>query len=172
MIELLEKLIVKYRNKGILIDTNLLLMLLVGSVKPDMIPNFKRTRIYAKEDYYTLRKLIGCFNSVVTTPNVLTEVSNLSNSLEGKYKSQFYKIFSDTISILEERHIESRKAVSFNEFDRFGLTDSIIFHVSKGSYLLLTDDFRLSQYIQSLKFDVINFNHIRVLNWNVKSKRG
>jgi hypothetical protein len=169
MIELVEKLIVKYRNKGILIDANLLLMLLVGSVKPDMIPNFKRTRVYAKEDYDTLRKLIDFFNKVVTTPNILTEVSNLSNSLEGKYKSQFYEAFSDKISILEERHIESRKAASFKEFDRFGLTDSIIFHISRGNYLLLTDDFRLSQYIQSLKGDVINFNHIRVLNWSSKS---
>lgn len=44
-------------------------------------------------------------------------------------------------------------------------TDAIIFYVVSHKYLLLTDDFLLFQYVQSVKGDAVNFNHIRPLNW-------
>ncbi len=40
----------KYKNKGLLIDTNLLLMLFVGSVSKD-VSQFKRTEQYQASDY-------------------------------------------------------------------------------------------------------------------------
>jgi hypothetical protein len=40
----------------------------------------------------------------------------------------------------------------------------------KNRYLLLTDDFRLSQYFASAGGDAINFNHIRTASWNLVSE--
>jgi hypothetical protein len=156
-----DKLISRYKNKGILIDTNLLLVYLIGSIKPELISKFKRTKSYIKEDYQTLHNLIDYFGLVVTTPNILTEVNNLPNSLDGKYTSRFYQIFSETIMVLEEHCMSSKKAAGTSEFGKFGITDTTLFYISKSNYLLLTDDFRLSQYVQSQNGDVINFNHIR-----------
>lgn len=159
-----NQLIIKYKNKGVLIDTNLLLLFFIGSINPDFVNTFKRTRKYTKEDYDLIIKLMKYFKFIVTTPNVLTEVNSLSNSLKDKYKVKFYEIFSNTISKLNEFHMQSKEIVDKTEFRKFGLTDSIIYHVSNNKYLLLTDDFRLSQYIQSKNGDVINFNHIREFN--------
>lgn len=39
------------RTRGILIDTNLLVLLLVGAVNRDRIPKFKRTRGYTADDW-------------------------------------------------------------------------------------------------------------------------
>ena len=36
----------------------------------------------------------------------------------------------------------------------------------QGQYLVLTDDFRLSQYLPKIQVDAINFNHIRMYNWS------
>ncbi len=165
MIDVIDNLMRKYKNKGILIDTNLLILFLIGSIDPDFIPTFKRTKKYIKEDFYSILKIISYFNSIVTTPNILTEVNNLSNSLTDKYRFEFYRIFSKAIILLDEHHIISKEMVGKVEFEKFGLTDSIIYYVTSEKYLLLTDDFPLSQYVRSKNGDAINFNHIRMLNW-------
>lgn len=59
----------------------------------------------------------------------------------------------------------SRDVAQMQEFVKFGLTDTGIIHLTKGKYLVLTDDFRLSQYLQSAGVDVVNFNHIRTTYW-------
>ena len=46
-------------------------------------------------------------------------------------------------------------------FPRFGLTDTAILRAARREYLVLTDDFRLAQYLGSRNIDVINFNHLR-----------
>lgn len=69
-----------YRNHGIIIDANLLLLLFIGSVNKAFITKFKRTKAYIPEDYELLTRFLGLFSSIVTLPNILTEVGNLANS--------------------------------------------------------------------------------------------
>jgi hypothetical protein len=47
-------LIEKHRAKGVLVDTNLLVLYLVGTVNPRRIPNFKRTGDFNIDDYNLL----------------------------------------------------------------------------------------------------------------------
>lgn len=47
------------------------------------------------------------------------------------------------------------------EFGKFGLTDAGIYEVARGNYLVLTDDFKLSQHMLSRHIEAINFNHLR-----------
>ena len=76
-----EQLLVRYRSRGVLVDTNLLLLYFVGLYNPSLIPQFKRTRIFTVNDFDVLQNFIALFSKVVTTPDILTEVSNLSNQL-------------------------------------------------------------------------------------------
>jgi hypothetical protein len=165
MIAPLEKLITRYRHQGLLIDTNLLILYCIGTLNQELIATFKRTKPYVKEDYETLVHFMRYFSKIVTTPNVLTEVSNLANSLHSQVKDEFYQIFSKIITRVEENYMPSKQVSDTQELYKFGLTDSVIFYLAKGNYLLLTDDFRLSQYVESKHYDAINFNHIRMLNW-------
>lgn len=48
-------LISQYRDKGILIDTNLLLVLLVGNVQPRLVGRTARTDGYSIEDYERIK---------------------------------------------------------------------------------------------------------------------
>lgn len=155
-------LIESYRYKGILIDTNILLLWLVGSVNRQRISKFNRTQQFAAEDYDILLRLLEYFfPKIITTPNILTEVNSLANQLGEPERSQCFEKLSEVAIELKEYHIKSVVAVSVSSFTRFGLTDCGILELARDRYLVLTDDFKLARHLQSSNVDVINFNHLR-----------
>ena len=69
-----EALIEKHRGKGVFVDTNLLVLLLVGSVNPTRIANFKRTQSFTVEDFRILSRLVDWFGKpLVATLHVLSQ---------------------------------------------------------------------------------------------------
>ncbi len=50
-------------------------------------------------------------------------------------------------------------------FAKFGLTDTAIVKLVKDQFLVLTDDFPLSNYLGKQGVDVLNFNHLRFASW-------
>ncbi|MFN6528404.1 PIN domain-containing protein [Nostoc sp. ChiSLP03a] len=168
MKDVINSLIRRYHQKGILIDTNILLLYFVGTVNRERITRFNRTQQFIPEDYDLLLRIIVRFRKLVTTPNILTEVSNFVDKLVEPERSQCFEIFAQftkNVALLDEYYIKSLDAVNTEKFVKFGLTDSGILTLSKGKYLVLTDDFKLANYLPSVEVDVINFNNIRVFNW-------
>jgi len=161
----IESYIAKYRSKGILIDTNLLLLLFIGRVSTEFIQQFKRTATYTPADYQMLLRLIDQFENVVVTPNVLTEVSNLSNGLNGARLRDFYSVFKESLSILSEEFVASAAVASQPGFKIYGLADIGINPIAKSKYLVLTDDLRFADFAGRNGVDVINFNHLRRAAW-------
>lgn len=161
----ISSLFARHRQKGILIDTNILLLSFVGTVNRERISKFKRTEQFVPDDYDLLVQILNYFQKIVTTPNILTEVNSLANQLGEPERSQWFTIFADGISKLEEFYVVS-KAIATNErFMKFGLTDCGILDLAKTQYLVLTDDLRLAVYLQKEGIDTINFNNIRVYGW-------
>ncbi len=163
MSDYIQSLLVQYRNKGILIDTNLLLLYFVGSYDPQRIEKYKRTknRKYFLEDFQRLVKLISYFETIVTTPNILTEVSNLTSQLPDAY----FQVFCESMTTFEETYMPSRDVCKLHHFNHFRLTDSGIIDLAPEKHLVLTDDLELYGYLAGNGVDAVNFNHIRVLNW-------
>jgi hypothetical protein len=164
--EYINELVARYQNKGLLIDTNLLLLYFIGAFDPDRIPKFKRTMAFTVNEFWLLMTFLKVFDKLVTTPNVLTEVSNLSGQLAENLRVPFYSDFADRIPLLEEHYVPSVGASSMAHFSKIGLTDSAIVRLVKDKYLVLTDDLNLVGYLQNRSIDVINFNHIRTLAWD------
>lgn len=159
------RLLRRHRTTGVVLDTNILLLYFVGLLDPQVIPKFKRTNTFVVEDYYTLLAVLQFVSKPTTTPNILTEVSNLLGQLPDHLKSRCFALFGHGITELNERYFSSIKAAAMPECVKFGLTDAGITHLAKTQHLVITDDFRLSQYLQSAGIDVLNFNHLRPLNW-------
>jgi hypothetical protein len=160
----------KHRRSGLLLDANLLLLYQVGLFDERAIKTFPHTKRYTIEDFHLLAKLVGWFTTVVTTPNILTEVSNLSGKLGESNLLRFQEAFKGTIDVIEEKYCASQQATASPAFAKFGLTDAgIASLVSEHRFLVLTDDLRLANWLQSKGFDVLNFNHIRQHLW---SERG
>lgn len=53
---------------GLLIDTNLLLLLVVGTIDPGYVRRHKRTQRFTTRDYDELVALADLFDVLVTTP--------------------------------------------------------------------------------------------------------
>ena len=151
----------KYCNQGILIDTNLLLLLFVGQLSENFIQKFKRTDKYTKSDYQILLNFIDKFDKVVTTPNIMTEVSNLGGNMYGDKLKVFFSKFVDNLAIISEQYLESKTIANSENIDKFGLTDIGIVLVAKDNYLILTDDLKLSVFALRNNVAAVNFNHIR-----------
>ncbi len=159
----LATLISTYRSTGILVDSNLLLVYLVGLCDVSWIATFERTRAFREIDFVLLAALLPRFDKVLTTPNVLTEVSNLTNKMKGARKERFTSIFRDRIKSLDEHYVTSADACEHEYFAKCGLTDVAILAAAKNQILVLTDDFPLYGVMSHLGLSCINFNHIR--NW-------
>ena len=158
-------LIEKHRAKGVLVDTNLLVLFLVGTVNRQRITNFKRTGDFSIEDYELLARLIAWFGKLIATPHVLTQVSDLTD-LAGNELVASRKLFKKlVIEQIEETYDGSRLLVADSCFDRFGLTDAAIATVCSRGVLVLTTDLRLHLMLQERNIDALNFNHIRPLAW-------
>ncbi len=155
----------RYRQKGILVDTNVLLLYFIATTNRERVEKFKRTETFLAEDYDTLVRILNYFSKIVTTPNILTEVNSLANQLGEPERTQCFTIFAQGISILEECYLESKTIASDQHFARFGLTDCSIVNFAREQYLVLTDDLKLANHLQQQGIDTVNFNNIRVYGW-------
>jgi len=162
--EYLKELISKYQNRGILIDANLLILYLVGEFAPRQIPRLRRTKKFLEADYFTVKAFFELFPIKVTTPNILTEISNLAGDMPDGLKFDFFEILQSQFSLLHEHYIPSKEGCLNPIFLKLGLTDSIIGQLARDNYLVLTDDFPLSNTLNSIGVDAINFNHLRFLD--------
>ncbi|MGB3205870.1 MAG: PIN domain-containing protein [Crinalium sp.] len=157
MIDLIQR----YKNKGILVDTNILLLAVVGAVNRSRISKFKRTEQFTPEDYDLLIGILDNFSKVVTTPNIMTEVNSFLNQIGEPDRHKCILMLADFTNKLNEFYIESKEAAKFNNFGKLGLTDCGIINLAKDKYLVLTVDATLQNFLYSENVDVVNFNHIR-----------
>lgn len=95
-----NSLISLYRNRGVLIDTNLLVLLLVGTYDRNRVERTKRIRDrFRAEDFDILTAVLNQFETQVTTPHILTETSNLlGQALSGQVKTDVFFLLAGLVS--------------------------------------------------------------------------
>ena len=129
-----------------LIDTNAMVILLLGLMNPKLINQHKRTSIYEEQDFDDLVSLIGNIENLVVLPNVWTEVDNLLNGFTRGHKEKYIEQITNTIKFTTEKFLESKTATVSYGFHDLGLTDSLLLEYSKECELLITSDSSLSDY--------------------------
>ena len=150
------------RSSGVLVDTNLLLLDVVGSLEPDLIHRFKRTHTYSAEEYFLLQRFSGLFSLRLTTAHILAEVSNLLGQLPTRSIAEAYGALQRRYGTYSEPSLSTSQCLSDPLFQRLGLTDAgIATLASTHSPLVLTDDFPLALALEKRSVAVLNFNHIR-----------
>jgi hypothetical protein len=153
----------QYRQRGVIVDTNLLLLLLVGSVNLELILKFDRTqsRGFTVGDFTTLVDFLAQFETVVTTSHILTETCNFLFQIKGDYGRMAALAFARLVAEFRERRPESRRLVAAKSFLTFGLTDAAILDVKPGRHLVVTVDAKLVNRLCSNGVAAVNFNHLR-----------
>jgi hypothetical protein len=157
---MLTQMVSKHRTNGLLLDTNLLLLWVIGSYDRRRIENFKRTAAYTRDDFQKLGWLILQFKQLWTTPNILTEVNNLGRQLPSNEWKGFASAFSSLSLVMKEKFVPASVAVKSQRFAELGLADTVTLEIETNC-LLLSDDFKLCLYAQKNGVDAVNFNHLR-----------
>src|SRR6201986_1580889 len=136
-------LIKKHQGKGVFVDANLFVLLMVGQVNPKRIQEFKRTQSFTEDDFKLLTTLIAWFGApVITTPHVLSQVSDLTD-LSGPEGKIIRRHFKATVETIQEEYDTARSLVNHRLFERFGLGDASVAAVCERNVVVLTADLQL-----------------------------
>jgi hypothetical protein len=138
-----------------------LLLLWIGSFDRTLISRFKRTQKYSAEDFDLLVSLLKRIPSIVTTPHVLTEVSNLAGQLPENIAEEFRSELRIVFDRLNEQNFPCRNVAAETGFITLGLTDCSLTLLARQKVLVLTDDFPLYANLDAQSMPVINFTHVR-----------
>ena len=150
------------RREAVLLDSNLLLLLIVGLSNPRLIAIHKRVDRFTSADFILLQLFVGSFQRILTTPHVLTEVSNLVGSSSGKMRDTIMLQLSSVILTLEEHTPSAIELCRSKEARIFGLTDAALTRVASQA-LLLTEDGRLARHLASLGITALTLHDLRAL---------
>jgi len=124
-----ESLFARHRGKSILLDSNLLLVFLVGAFDSRLFGRFARVSDYTLEDYHLIVRLLSSFRVLVITAPTLTEVSNLANKLPERTKVDWFLSFADLLQSetqtpgIRERLLPAEQIAEMEEFSALQTLD-------------------------------------------------
>jgi hypothetical protein len=152
----------QYRGRHLLLDANLLLVLAIGMHDPIFIERHKRTKgEYRPSDFELIVDLIDFFGNTLSTPSVLTEVSNLlpQGGLPEGMKRSLLGRFAEVVRFLEERYMPSGELSTHDQFVVFGLTDIAVLEAAVArNCLIVTADARFASFLYANGIDAVSFN--------------
>jgi predicted nucleic acid-binding protein len=160
MLNQASQLISKHRDSGVYLDTNLMVVLVIGSCGVDKLKSHKRTLAYGPPEFRLLESLMSKFRRRLTTPNILTEVDNLARQFPAQEHESISLQTRRIVSTMFEVYQESGLHLGGEMHKKLGLTDAILVEQAE-RHLIITADFPLANRISTLGRDVINFNHLR-----------
>ena len=150
------------------IDTNLLLLLIVGSADRKYITSHKNlsSSKYTVADFDLLGQAISLYSDIVLVPHIMAEVSSLARQIKNPARARIQSKLAELVERVGEILVPSLDGVRRAEFDRLGLTDSVILHLcslnqTRVSFALLTADNDLALQAEMLEYEVLNFGHLR-----------
>jgi rRNA-processing protein FCF1 len=151
------------RTRGILIDTNLLVLLVVGAVNRDRIPQFKRTSGYTADDWDLLTGILEQIPRRYSIAHILAEVSALTD-LKGPELNIAREILYNAISLTEELPIASIEACESEYYRRLGLTDAAIGLAARlKGCSVVTNDSKLYLALLEDGASVLKFDDLRAM---------
>lgn len=122
---------------GYFIDSNLLVLLVIGSVDRSLVGLRKRVKEFTPDDYDRVVR-IADRGTIYVTPHTLTEASNL---VKDEKDTRFQERLRDLFELAgEEVAVPSQGVVGDSAFPRLGLTDVVLLDAISPRRPLLTTD--------------------------------
>lgn len=151
------------RDAIALVDTNLLVLLSVGTWNRDYISIHKRTSQFTPDDYDLLINILSQFKKILVTPNILSECSNLCAQTGEPARSHVLCALRALTHDRDEVYVRSSDASCHSTYVRLGLTDAAI-HIAAQDATVFTTDLDLYLSLSAAGKNAVNFNHLRGLS--------
>lgn len=169
-IEEIGQYILQYQPVGLIIDTQLLLLFFIGNHDKKTILNCNLTRSFTEADFELLKKIIKLFSgrSIIITPHILTEISNMSIRFFNKKSPELYRYFTSVIKFLgsykEDHHnMHSILGMGVQLISDYGFTDLGVVGIADREdkkIAILTDDTDLYVHAAEKNIPVIKLSHL------------
>lgn len=146
----------------VFLDSNIILLLVVGRVDVELIGKHDRTKAFTVEGYHRLCGVLSKASALVT-PNTLTEASNLLGQHGEPVRSKLFQMLRNLIMESEEKEVSSKVASRDEKnFLRLGLTDVVLLEAISPEAPLITVDRELWGIANKKKGEgsAINFTHL------------
>jgi rRNA-processing protein FCF1 len=147
-----------------LIDTNALVVLLLGLIDPKLINSNRRTSIYEEQDFHDIILTIGQIENLIVLPNVWTETDNLLNNSIGHQKFKYIENIKYLVNNTTELYLKSASITNHNNLFELGITDSLLLSHAVNCELLITSDSTLADHARAIGvsvFDVVKNRNSR-----------
>ena len=151
-------------EETILIDTQLLVLLVVGLASRDYIGKHKNLNGptgYSVGDFELLLGIVSRASRLLVTPHVLAETSNLVRQGNKSALDHMMMTFKGLLDDAYEQHVPGKVAAHGPSFVSLGLTDAALLEAARPGAILLTADFDLYRTALEAGRRVENFNHRR-----------
>lgn len=151
----------------VIIDTNLLLLLVVGSADRQYISKHKRLAPdYSIDDFDLVTAVASSFSDIILLPNTLTEVSSFARQIGNPARDHIQSKLAEFIEVNTEIHIAGRSAALRDEFFELGLTDAAILQLCAAPLgeltpTLLSVDADLLNAASALGYGFLDFTQLR-----------
>lgn len=146
----------------LLLDTNLLLLWIVGNVARDYIPQHKRLKAFSGPDFDYLKTILAGSNSVTTTVNAWTEVTNIIPfGVRPPLSRHLLDFVRFAVQQWPELYHPSRNIVEDGAFMELGLADGALLSSLDNKTTLLTTDAPLYWHALARGHRAFNFHHLR-----------
>ena len=150
------------RPLGYFVDSNLLVLLVVGSVGPDLITKHRRLQDYSREDFESLVDLLSHVDRLCVTPNTLTETSNLLAQHGEPERSLLMENLRSIIQESWETVVTSVEATGNHRFVSLGLADAALLEAISPEAPLVTADADLFvAAVANGNYNAVNFTSLR-----------
>lgn len=124
----------------LIIDTNLLLLAIVGTVNRSLIGTFDRTRKYGVADYDAVISEMPRYSKLAITPGIAVETSNWIGYLKGLDYEVAWNHFCNLVKGALEVPVASSMACDHADSLSLRITDCSILIAAEKDTVVLTDD--------------------------------
>lgn len=144
----------------LLLDTNVLLLLIVGLHRPAAIGG-KRLTEFDQLDFDLVLGVAKAHPVHISTPHILAEVSNFVGSGNQQLVPGGAAALARYIHGLEEIIRPALDIVLMPEYEALGLTDTGVLLMADKQVKVVTVDFHLCNRLVGRGIDAINLRHLR-----------
>jgi rRNA-processing protein FCF1 len=156
------------KQNGVILDTNLFVLLVIGRVFPRQVGVHKKVSSYTLDDFQLVSGTVRGAARTIITPHIIAEISNhlvdKKPNKAGEINNVYFLFIKDILKFIEEKYVEKQILLASEKLGTLGFTDSSILETArKYKYAVLTEDFALAKILEKEKLPVMNINAIRMV---------
>lgn len=150
---------VRKQQGGVLLDANVLLLWLMHLAAPHFVGTWKKTVQFTPAHVVLLEQVVKGARRLVTTPHVLTEVTNHAIGMPTAIGSLYWAQLRRFIELARERTVQARVAAREPDFALLGLSDTAQAVLRRARPVVVTVDAPLTAALERRGLAFINLNH-------------